>query len=152
MNNHWHYCYRLSAELRQYLKEAGGGQWGILLRAAKFEHCGKFWPGSADICLSILGSFRLRTHPCSCERGWTSRYSGKQSPMNLYILNVLLLLSSIVIRCLLQNMLKLVDYVLQNTTSLATASTLEGFQCHNNAVFDLAWMPQHMNFVTVSGE
>lgn len=41
---------------------------------------------------------------------------------------------------------------IQDTTSLTTASSLEGFQCHNNAVFDLAWMPQHMNFVTVSGD
>ncbi|KAI5633843.1 protein lethal(2)denticleless [Phthorimaea operculella] len=30
--------------------------------------------------------------------------------------------------------------------------SLEGFQCHNNAVFDLAWRPGHMNFVTVSGD
>lgn len=28
----------------------------------------------------------------------------------------------------------------------------EGFQCHNNAVFDLAWMPGQMKFVTVSGD
>ncbi|XP_075974413.1 WD40 domain-containing protein denticleless [Anticarsia gemmatalis] len=41
---------------------------------------------------------------------------------------------------------------IQDTSNLTTASTLEGFQCHNNAVFDLAWMPQHMNFVTVSGD
>ncbi|XP_047018863.1 protein lethal(2)denticleless [Helicoverpa zea] len=41
---------------------------------------------------------------------------------------------------------------IQDTTNVKTASTLEGFQCHNNAVFDLAWMPQHMNFVTVSGD
>ncbi|VVD03299.1 unnamed protein product [Leptidea sinapis] len=41
---------------------------------------------------------------------------------------------------------------IQDTRSASTASRLEGFQCHNNAVFDLAWMPQHMNFVTVSGD
>ncbi|CAH0581678.1 unnamed protein product [Chrysodeixis includens] len=41
---------------------------------------------------------------------------------------------------------------IQDTSTVTTASTLEGFQCHNNAVFDLAWMPQHMNFVTVSGD
>nr|XP_026486473.1 protein lethal(2)denticleless [Vanessa tameamea] len=41
---------------------------------------------------------------------------------------------------------------IQDTRSQKTASTLEGFQCHNNAVFDLAWMPQNMKFVTVSGD
>lgn len=41
---------------------------------------------------------------------------------------------------------------IQDTTNLTSASTLEGFQCHNNAVFDLTWMPHHMNFVTVSGD
>ncbi|KAJ8730478.1 hypothetical protein PYW08_001891 [Mythimna loreyi] len=41
---------------------------------------------------------------------------------------------------------------IQDTTNITTASTLEGFQCHNNAVFDLAWQPQNMNFVTVSGD
>ncbi|XP_063822865.1 protein lethal(2)denticleless [Ostrinia nubilalis] len=41
---------------------------------------------------------------------------------------------------------------IQDTSSISSASTLEGFQCHNNAVFDLAWMPGYMNFVTVSGD
>ncbi|XP_047530051.1 protein lethal(2)denticleless [Vanessa atalanta] len=41
---------------------------------------------------------------------------------------------------------------IQDTRTQKTASTLEGFQCHNNAVFDLAWMPQNMKFVTVSGD
>ncbi|KAF9418392.1 hypothetical protein HW555_004822 [Spodoptera exigua] len=41
---------------------------------------------------------------------------------------------------------------IQDTSTIMSASTLEGFQCHNNAVFDLAWMPQNMNFVTVSGD
>ncbi|XP_030033483.2 protein lethal(2)denticleless [Manduca sexta] len=41
---------------------------------------------------------------------------------------------------------------IQDTSTFSSASTLEGFQCHNNAVFDLAWMPQHMSFVTVSGD
>ncbi|KAL0831664.1 hypothetical protein ABMA28_002436 [Loxostege sticticalis] len=41
---------------------------------------------------------------------------------------------------------------IQDTSSVSSASTLEGFQCHNNAVFDLAWMPGYMNFVTVSGD
>lgn len=42
--------------------------------------------------------------------------------------------------------------MVQDTTSITSARSLEGFQCHNNAVFDLAWMPGHMNFVTVSGK
>ncbi|XP_041988281.1 protein lethal(2)denticleless [Aricia agestis] len=41
---------------------------------------------------------------------------------------------------------------IQDTSTVTSASSLEGFQCHNNAVFDLAWMPQNMNFVTVSGD
>ncbi|XP_060803897.1 protein lethal(2)denticleless [Amyelois transitella] len=41
---------------------------------------------------------------------------------------------------------------IQDTTSVGSAGTLESFQCHNNAVFDLAWMPHNMNFVTVSGD
>ncbi|XP_052739435.1 protein lethal(2)denticleless [Bicyclus anynana] len=40
----------------------------------------------------------------------------------------------------------------QDTSTVSSASTLQGFQCHNNAVFDLAWMPHHKNFVTVSGD
>ncbi|XP_073949934.1 LOW QUALITY PROTEIN: protein lethal(2)denticleless-like [Choristoneura fumiferana] len=32
------------------------------------------------------------------------------------------------------------------------AGALEGFQCHNNAVFDLAWAPRKLSFVTVSGD
>ncbi|XP_046962284.1 protein lethal(2)denticleless [Vanessa cardui] len=41
---------------------------------------------------------------------------------------------------------------IQDTRTQKTASTMESFQCHNNAVFDLAWMPQNMKFVTVSGD
>ncbi|CAK1600515.1 unnamed protein product [Parnassius mnemosyne] len=41
---------------------------------------------------------------------------------------------------------------IQDTSNMKAAGALEGFQCHNNAVFDLAWMPSHMNFVTVSGD
>ncbi|CAH2108714.1 unnamed protein product [Euphydryas editha] len=41
---------------------------------------------------------------------------------------------------------------IQDTRTMETAKKLEGFQCHNNAVFDLAWMPQYMKFVTVSGD
>ncbi|KPJ06822.1 hypothetical protein RR48_11321 [Papilio machaon] len=42
--------------------------------------------------------------------------------------------------------------VIQDTSSTRAASCLDGFQCHNNAVFDLAWAPSHMSFVTVSGD
>ncbi|XP_072938772.1 protein lethal(2)denticleless [Epargyreus clarus] len=41
---------------------------------------------------------------------------------------------------------------IQDTSSVRAASALESFPCHNNAVFDLAWMPHNMNFVTVSGD
>ncbi|KAM3963709.1 LOW QUALITY PROTEIN: WD40 domain-containing protein denticleless [Aphomia sociella] len=41
---------------------------------------------------------------------------------------------------------------IQDTSSVSAASAVENFQCHNNAVFDLAWKPGHMNFVTVSGD
>ncbi|CAF4953094.1 unnamed protein product [Pieris macdunnoughi] len=41
---------------------------------------------------------------------------------------------------------------IQDTSTASKANSLEGFQCHDNAVFDLAWMPKHMNFVTVSGD
>ncbi|XP_028041945.1 LOW QUALITY PROTEIN: protein lethal(2)denticleless [Bombyx mandarina] len=41
---------------------------------------------------------------------------------------------------------------IQDTSTQKTASRLEAFQCHNNAVFDLAWMPKNMNFITVSGD
>ncbi|CAG9579124.1 unnamed protein product [Danaus chrysippus] len=41
---------------------------------------------------------------------------------------------------------------IQDTSTPKAASKLEGFQCHNNAVFDLVWRPLHMNFVTVSGD
>ncbi|XP_038214997.1 protein lethal(2)denticleless [Zerene cesonia] len=41
---------------------------------------------------------------------------------------------------------------IQDTSTMSKANSLESFQCHNNAVFDLAWMPKHMNFVTVSGD
>ncbi|XP_068632615.1 protein lethal(2)denticleless [Battus philenor] len=41
---------------------------------------------------------------------------------------------------------------IQNTSKPSRATELESFQCHHNAVFDLAWMPSHMNFVTVSGD
>ncbi|KPJ05534.1 hypothetical protein RR46_02150 [Papilio xuthus] len=40
----------------------------------------------------------------------------------------------------------------QDTSSRRAASRLEPFQCHNNAVFDLAWAPSTMSFVTVSGD
>ncbi|XP_059055533.1 protein lethal(2)denticleless [Achroia grisella] len=41
---------------------------------------------------------------------------------------------------------------IQDTSNASAASELESFQCHNNAVFDLAWKPGSMNFVTVSGD
>ncbi|XP_053612871.1 protein lethal(2)denticleless [Plodia interpunctella] len=41
---------------------------------------------------------------------------------------------------------------IQDTANSSSAGSLESFQCHNNAVFDLTWMPRHMNFVTVSGD
>ncbi|KAJ2950319.1 hypothetical protein O0L34_g11685 [Tuta absoluta] len=41
---------------------------------------------------------------------------------------------------------------IQDISKPDSAGSLEGFQCHNNAVFDLAWRPGHMNFVTVSGD
>ncbi|CAH0406758.1 unnamed protein product [Chilo suppressalis] len=41
---------------------------------------------------------------------------------------------------------------IQDTSTVTSARNLEGFQCHNNAVFDLAWRPGYMNFVTVSGD
>lgn len=40
----------------------------------------------------------------------------------------------------------------QNIDKLPREGNLERFQLHNNAVFDLAWMPGSMKFVTVSGE
>ncbi|XP_026751951.2 protein lethal(2)denticleless [Galleria mellonella] len=41
---------------------------------------------------------------------------------------------------------------IQDTSNPCAASGMESFQCHNNAVFDLAWKPGYMNFVTVSGD
>lgn len=42
--------------------------------------------------------------------------------------------------------------VLQNTEHSQPEDTLEVIQCHNNAVFDFAWMPNTMKLVTVSGD
>ncbi|KAG7305851.1 hypothetical protein JYU34_008390 [Plutella xylostella] len=40
----------------------------------------------------------------------------------------------------------------QNTEHVGSGSSLDSFQCHNNAVFDLAWRPGALGFVTVSGD
>ncbi|XP_045768908.1 protein lethal(2)denticleless [Maniola jurtina] len=42
--------------------------------------------------------------------------------------------------------------VIQDTSTVSSAGSLGEYQCHMNAVFDLAWMPHHMNFVTASGD
>ncbi|CAK1540828.1 unnamed protein product [Leptosia nina] len=41
---------------------------------------------------------------------------------------------------------------IQDTSNASTACTVESYICHTNAIFDLAWMPKHNNFVTVSGD
>ncbi|KAL4720091.1 hypothetical protein ACJJTC_012838 [Scirpophaga incertulas] len=39
---------------------------------------------------------------------------------------------------------------IQDICTEVSANNIQGFQCHHNAVFDLAWMPGYMNIVTVS--
>ncbi|XP_047994832.1 protein lethal(2)denticleless [Leguminivora glycinivorella] len=41
---------------------------------------------------------------------------------------------------------------IQDTSKISFTGALESFQCHNNAVFDLAWAPRSLSFVTVSGD
>ncbi|KAL4710629.1 hypothetical protein ACJJTC_003265 [Scirpophaga incertulas] len=41
---------------------------------------------------------------------------------------------------------------IQDISTEVSANNIQGFQCHHNAVFDLAWMPGYTNIVTVSGD